>query len=37
MWEGETDLWYSVRGAQLMPSGKQNKVMAFNVFSSSSF
>lgn len=29
-------LWYSVKGAQLMPSGKQKRVIAFSVFSSSS-
>lgn len=30
-------LWYSVKGAQLMASGKQNRDIAFRVFSSSSF
>merc|ERR1739838_142418 len=33
----KVSLWYSVNGAQLMPSGKQNRVIALSVFSSSSF
>lgn len=34
--ESLTDLWYSVKGAQLIPSGKEKSVIAFSSFSSSS-